>query len=213
MAYAVSFSYMEEIHMKTFTIRRAQFSDVQAILDIYQWYITSSTATFEYDVPSIIEFQERITKTLTNYPYLVCCKGSTIIGYCYASAHHERAAYQWNVELSIYIHPDHIKQGIGSALYKTIIAILTLQNIVNVYACITYPNPGSVQMHEAFGFHKIGHFTKTGFKFDRWLDVIWMEKRIADSTLPRPFISFSQLNQTLLDAIYQDVNQAFLCKI
>lgn len=204
MADAVSFSYLEEF-MKACTIRPAHIRDAQAILDIYQWYVKTSTATFEYEVPSITTFQTRMTTLMANYPFLVSMQGNIIVGYCYAGPHHERAAYQWNVELSVYIHPDYTKQGIGTALYKIMFPLLALQHVVNLYACITYPNPTSIQMHEAFGFHKIGHLSKTGFKFNQWLDVIWMEKRILSSITPLPFISIQQLDHAKVKAIYDDV--------
>ena len=87
------------------TIRFAQLSDAPALLSIYAHYVENSVITFEYDVPSLEEFEGRMMKIQREYPYLVCEIDQNIVGYAYAHRHMERAAYQWNVELSVYLQP------------------------------------------------------------------------------------------------------------
>ena len=98
-------------------IRPVQLSDAAAIRAIYQPYVTETAITFEVDVPTVQEFESRITKTLTQFPYLVAEVDGKVVGYAYASTYYARAAYDWTTELSIYVAKEARGQGIGSALY------------------------------------------------------------------------------------------------
>ncbi len=93
-----------------------------------------------------------------DYPYLVCLSDDKIVGYAYAHKHHERDAYQWNAELSVYIRKDHMRCGIGKVFYNALMDILKMQNIRNVYGCVTVPNENSERFHESFGFRRVGDF-------------------------------------------------------
>ena len=115
-------------------IRVAQIEDAKALVDIYSYYVEHTAVTFEYEVPSIKEFQRRISHVLEQYPYLVAVLNGEIVGYAYASQFHERPACRWVVETSIYIHKDKKGLGIGKLLYKTLEDILKKQNILNVEA-------------------------------------------------------------------------------
>ncbi len=171
-------------------IRLATTSDAKQIQDIYQYYVEETSATFETVPPSCAEMARRMTETLKNYPYLVCVEGEQIIGYCYASAHNPRAAYRFNACLAVYLRQGYQGRKIGVLLYKKLIKLLKLQGICNVYGCITSENEGSIKMHSNMGFTINGVFHKTGYKFDRWIDVTWMEKRIQE--IPTEFIPFSE---------------------
>ena len=96
-----------------------------------------ASITFEYDVPTFVEFKERIKNTLLEYPYIVCEYKNEILGYAYAHKVWMRAAYQWDAELSVYIDKDYTGNGLGKKLYKILIEILKLQNVVNLYGCLT----------------------------------------------------------------------------
>ncbi|MFV0395004.1 MAG: GNAT family N-acetyltransferase [Coprobacillaceae bacterium] len=159
--------------------------DSQAILDIYAYYVENSVFTFEYDVPTIEEFTKRIENTTRKYPYIVAKEDNTIVGYAYASGYRARAAYQWGVELSIYLNPKIQHQGIGTKLYSVLLNMLKELGYFRAYACITIPNPTSIAFHQKFNFKEIGVFHKCGYKHEQWLDVIWLELNLQDGE-PQP---------------------------
>lgn len=170
------------------TIRIARESDTDELLAIYAPYVKETAITFEYTVPTHEEFRDRIRKTLAKYPYLVAVQDAEILGYAYASEFKNRAAYDWAVETTIYVKQDSRKSGVGKKLYQALEEVLKQQHICNLYACIAYPNPGSIGFHERLGYQTIGHFSKCGYKFETWYDMIWMEKMIAEHDQhPEPF--------------------------
>lgn len=147
-------------------------------------YVCETTITFEYDPPSPEEFARRISAIRAKYPYLVCTDGNQPVGYAYAHAFRERAAYDWDVEMSIYVDRARRRTGAGRLLYETLESALKNMGIVNCYACITSPNPDSVAFHEALSYRQLAIFPQTGFKFGCWLDVVWMLKQINECELP-----------------------------
>lgn len=159
-------------------VRTVTLNDVQELLDIYSYYVLNTTTTFEYDTPSINEFTQRIQKITQKYPYLVATLDDEIIGYTYATTYKERAAYDWSVETTVYVKETYQGIGVGKALYTHLEHALKEMNIVNMLACITYPNPKSIEFHTKFGFEQVGHFHKVGYKFNEWRDIIWMQKSI-----------------------------------
>lgn len=159
-------------------VRTVTINDVQELLDIYSYYVLNTTITFEYDTPSINEFTQRIQKITQKYPYLVATLDDEIIGYAYATSYKERAAYDWSVETTVYVKETYQGIGVGKALYTQLEHALKEMNIVNMLACITYPNPKSIEFHTKFGFEQVGHFHKVGYKFNEWRDIIWMQKSI-----------------------------------
>ena len=166
-------------------IRMATESDATALLEIYRGYVQNTFISFEYDVPSLKEFTERITNTLKKYPYLVAIKNDQIIGYAYVSEFKKRAAYDLDVETSIYIKVDQKRSGVGKALYNSLEEILKQQNIVNLYACISCDSDSdtiiandSIKFHTAMGYKLVGHFKNCGYKFSKWHDVVYMVKTI-----------------------------------
>lgn len=176
-------------------IRMAKESDAEALLTIYTPYVLHTAITFEYVVPTIEEFKERIRKTLKKFPYLVAVKEDEILGYAYVSPFKERAAYDWAVETSIYIKEECRESGIGTKLYLALEGILKKQNVINLNACIAYPNPGSIRFHERLGYQTVAHFTKCGYKLDAWHDMIWMEKMIGEHIIPpQSVIPVTELN-------------------
>lgn len=160
------------------SFRFATENDAEKILEIYKPYVENTTITFEYNVPTIEEFRERIRGILKDYPYIVCEYGNEIVGYAYAHRIWSRAAYQWDAELSIYTNEKYAGNGIGKKLYGILLEILKLQNVVNVYGLVTYPNKSSEKLHNYFGFKKVAFFENVGFKFGKWIAVTWFEKAI-----------------------------------
>ena len=148
-------------------LRLATAEDAAELLKIYAPFVESedrnlSDVSFEYEVPTVEEFAGRIRDISAAYPYI------------------QRAAYQWGAEVTIYLAPEGQGVGLGRVMYTALENLLRLQGIKTLYACITASNKHSVKMHEALGYKIIGTFEKTGFKHGHWLDMVWMEKRIAD---------------------------------
>lgn len=173
--------------MEHVKIRTATPADAAELLKIYAPYVENTAITFEYEIPTVQEFEGRIRNVLKKFPYLVAELDGEIVGYAYVSPFHERAAYQWGVETTVYVRGDKKKHGIGKALYEALEKILALQNILNLNACIGYPKvedehltKNSVQFHERMGYRFVGEFYKCGYKFGRWYNMVWMEKHIGE---------------------------------
>ena len=181
-------------------IRLATIEDALSIRKIYEPYVLNTAVSFEYDVPSVQEFERRITNTLKEYPYLVAIQNDEIIGYCYAGAFHARQAYKHSAELSIYLRQDVKRQGIGKLLYTKIEEMLLKQNIYILHACIASPdiidehlNDDSPKFHEKMGFKLAGRHDRCGYKFGKWYSIIWMDKLIKErDDEPAAFIPFPE---------------------
>jgi L-amino acid N-acyltransferase YncA len=106
------------------------------------------------------------------------------LGYAYAGPHRARAAYQWSLDASVYVHAQYQRRGIGRALYTSLFKIVTLQGYYNVYAGITLPNPGSVGLHEALGFRPVGVYRAVGYKLGAWYDVGWWHLALRPANTP-----------------------------
>ena len=161
-------------------IRQAKPTDAVAILDIYAPYIRHTSLTFETKVPAVADFANRISSYLENWPWLVYEKNGHVVGYAYASRYRERAAYQWGVECSVYIHSDHHRCGIARALYTKLFAILKMQGFTTVYAVINLPNDQSVALHESMGFKYFATFEKVGYKLGKWKNVGWWQLQLNE---------------------------------
>lgn len=165
-------------------IRIAAEADVPEMLAIYAPYILTTTYTFEYAVPSEDEFLQRFRTITAQFPWLVWEEDGQILGYAYGSAPFERAAYRWCAEPSIYLSPGARGRGIGSQLYHALEGILKYQGYATLYALITAENTDSVAFHTKNGYHFLVEMKDCGFKFGRWVGVVWMEKRLTTCTLP-----------------------------
>ena len=186
-------------------IRVATAADVPAILDIYAPYILNSTATFEYDVPCLRSFTQRFSDITAQFPWLVWEEQGEILGYAYASRPYERAAFSWCAEPSVYIKPSAHRRGIATKLYAALEAILKDQGYQVLYALITEENTPSVALHRSLGYRHSVTFPHCGFKFGRWLGLIWMEKRLISvetpNSLPTPFGKYCQDVQRICDIL------------
>lgn len=155
-------------------IRLVTEADAAALAAIYEPYVRETIISFELTPPTEADMRERIQKTVLSHPWLVYETGDGVVaGYAYASKHRERAAYQWSVDVSAYVHPAYHRRGIGRGLYAALFAILPLQGFVNAYAGIALPNEASVGLHRAMGFQAVGVYRHVGYKFDKWHDVSW----------------------------------------
>ena len=195
--------------MEKIKISKVDVTDSEKLLEIYTPYILNTAITFEYEVPSVQQFRQRVQDILVKYPYLKAIKDDKIVGYAYANVFKNRAAYDWAVEVSIYIKKDMQKLGIGKKLYQALEKICQLQNITNLYACIAYPEVeddyltnNSVNFHQHMGYQRVGEFHQCGFKFNRWYNMVWMEKIIGEhQTTPQSVIKFENLDLTTLKTI------------
>ncbi|WP_283607831.1 GNAT family N-acetyltransferase [Faecalispora anaeroviscerum] len=156
-------------------LRFATPEDAPRLIAIYAPYILNTCITYEYTVPSVEEFAERIRTISRRMPYLVYEKDGIILGYAYASPHMTRAAYQWDAELSIYMDERHHRSGVGRMLYKTLIALLKELGYYNLYALISIPNDRSIGFHRSLGFKQVGVYPHTGYKLGRWNDLAILE--------------------------------------
>mgnify|MGYP002627245429 CR=1 FL=1 len=166
-------------------LRFARPDDAGALLGIYAQYIGTSI-TFEYDLPTEAEFRGRIENISQKYPYLVHETDGVIDGYAYAHPFHERAAYQWSAELSVYLDRDARSRGLGSAMYTAVIELLRLMGVRTVYALVTSPNERSDRLHRSLGFAAAGVVHNAGYKNGAWRDVTFYEKNIAPYGDPAP---------------------------
>lgn len=169
-------------------IRTVTPEDAERLLEIYSYYVKNTAISFEYEVPSLEEFRERIVNISKKYPYICAIADEKIIGYAYAGVFHEREAYRHSVELSIYVDLERRRGGCGRALYAALEERLKKQGIKNLYACIAVPPKkadeyltfDSMKFHKKMGYKIAGHFHSCGIKFNKWYDMIYMEKLLHE---------------------------------
>ena len=169
------------------SIRAATEADIPAMLAIYGPYVETTTYSFEYDVPCSRTFTQRFYEHIQQFPWLVCEEEGKVLGYAYAGAPFERAAYRWDAESSIYLAPEAQGRGIGRALYTALEEILVKQGYRNLYAIITAENTGSLEFHYKMGFEPMAVFPDCGYKMGRWLGVAWLRKQLAPLGQPEGF--------------------------
>jgi L-amino acid N-acyltransferase YncA len=172
-------------------IRVATAADAPRIAEIYAPAVLERSTSFEVVAPAEDEMLSRMSKIQRDFPWLVCEYDGKVIGYSYASAHHERAAYRWSVDVAVYVSDEAHRRGVGTALYTALFEILILQGYRNVYAGITLPNPASEGMHSRAGFIPVGVYHHVGYKFGAWHDVGWFERvllpTVKEPPEPSPF--------------------------
>lgn len=193
-------------------IRLATTADAGGILAIYAPYIASTSFTFETEVPSVADFAGRIEHYLQNWPWLVCEVNGTIAGYAYASRYRERAAYQWSVESSVYVHDDFQRAGVAKALYDALFDILRKQGFRNVYAVINLPNDKSVVFHERCGFSYFATYEQVGYKLGQWKNVGWWRLVLNEfGPEPAPPVPFAQLDKGFLPGLLAEKTKLVRC--
>lgn len=176
--------------MENVTIREVKLEDVTQLLDIYGYYVCNTAITFETQIPTKEDFIERIKSITAKYPYLVAEANGKILGYSYAHAYNTREAYDWCVEMTIYLDKDCRGAGLGKKLYEKMEECLKSMNIKNLYSCIAATNKpskyltnASIDFHKALGYEINANFKQSGYKFNEWFDMVWMEKIIGDHEL------------------------------
>ncbi len=160
-------------------IRPFQTEDVLSILEIINYNILNSTAIYDYEPRTLeqqsIIFSEKIKK---GFPIFVATLNDELVGFAYYSEFRFREAYKFTVEHSVYAHPKHVGKGIGKLLMTQLIATAKDQKLHTMIGVIDSENEQSISFHESFGFAKKAVLEETGFKFDRWLHSVIMQKML-----------------------------------
>ncbi len=156
-------------------IRPVTLDDARAIVDIYNYFVTDTTVSFETQPLTVEEMADRIRAISVHFPYFVYEEDGKILGYCCAHLWKERAAYAKTLETTIYMHNDARRRGIGTLMVNHLVDLCRKQGYRALIACITAENEASIRMHEKIGFRRVSEFRQVGRKFGRWLDVVDME--------------------------------------
>lgn len=159
-------------------IRNIKKEDIRRCVEIYNYYIINSTATFEEQPLTEAQFAERVERISVDYPYLVAEEDGKVVGYAYLDKYNERSAYRFTADLSIYLDNSCVSHGVGSRLLAEIEKAAKERGIVNILALITEENAVSVAFHGKHGFEPVGKLEKVGFKMNKWLDVLFYQKKL-----------------------------------
>ena len=163
------------------TLYPATEADLPAINAIYNHYVHHSTCTYQETPETMEARQEWFRQHGAKHPVIVAVVGGMVVGWGSLSAFHPRSAYARTVENSVYVHPEYLRQGIGSLLLEDLIQRARQLEHHAIIAGIDAEQVASVVLHTRFGFETVGHLKQVGFKFDRWLDVIYMELLLKPS--------------------------------
>ena len=181
------------------SIRIATIGDLPAMLEIYRPFVEETAVSFEYTTPTAEEFALRFQQITARFPWLVWEEDGAVLGYAYAAAPFERAAFSWCAEPSIYLAPQARGRGVGRQLYEALEDILTKQGYQVLYALVTTENAPSVAFHRALGYRRLADFPDCGFKCGKWHGIIWLEKRLKavemPDIMPTPFPAIGNSNQ------------------
>jgi phosphinothricin acetyltransferase len=165
-------------------VRRAAVGDAVACQAIYTPYVRDTVISLEMDPPSVLEFQDRMERSLETHDWLVLEDDDGIHGYAYGSTYRARAAYRWACEVSVYVEIGRRRTGAGRALYEALFPRLVDRGYLTVLAGMTLPNAASEGLHRSLGFEPVGTWSRIGWKFGAWHDVLWMQRRLAEGSEP-----------------------------
>ena len=169
-------------------IRIARPTDAKQIAEIYRPYVDYTCYTFEIEAPNEAEFIRRMAEIQSFFPFFVCEEEGRILGYAYAHRFHERAAFGWSCETSVYVDCHVQKKGVGHRLYEALLEALKAQGFAKAYAVLGCPNEPSERFHLREGFVTEGELPNVGFKHGGWHAVLYMGKVLNDMSgeLPPP---------------------------
>ncbi|MFN2490416.1 MAG: N-acetyltransferase family protein [Actinomycetota bacterium] len=175
-------------------VRAARLSDAERIAEIYEPVVRSTAISFETEPPQADDMRRRMRETLPLYPWLAHDPGERVDGYGYAAAHHERPAYLWTVEVSLYVDAESRGAGVGRRIALGLLEVLRAQGFVNAIASIALPNAASVALFESLGFTPVGVDRAIGYKLGWWRDVGRWRCRLAEPRAdPAPPVPFERL--------------------
>ena len=178
--------------MNPMTLDRARREDVARALDFANWAAQHTTANFALEPEPLDMWLADFDRNEAMYPWLVARSNEAVVGFAKGGPHRLRGAYAWTAEVTVYVDPDHHRQGIASALYRVLLSVMRDQGYVTLLAGITTPHAASEALHASFGFRRCATFHRAGWKFDAWHDVSYWElfMQPADAS-PAPLRSVS----------------------
>lgn len=159
-------------------IRDVKKEDFEKMLSIYRYYVEETTISFEEEVPSLANYSQRLNHILEKYPILVVEENQKLVGYAYAHAFRGFSAYDKVAEVTVYLAKEAGAKGLAGCLYEKLESLLIQKKITKAIACITSDNIPSLKFHKKNGYQQIAEFTKIGYKFNQWLNIIWLEKEL-----------------------------------
>ena len=160
-------------------LREFGWADVPAITKIYRHYVDETVITFETEAPSEPTMAERFGRFLDlGHPVVIAERAGEVVGYAYASFYRPRAAYRFTCEDSVYLSHDAVGQGIGGRLLERLLADCRTAGFRQMIAVITAERANSIRLHEKLGFRHVGRYEAVGYKFDRWLDIVHMQRDV-----------------------------------
>ena len=162
-------------------VRAAASTDLEAINDVYNHYVTDTHITFDLEPMTMDTRREWFTDYADHgrHRLFVALSGDQVIGYASSSRFRPKPGYDTSVEASVYLAPDAVGRGAGKRLYERLFKSIEGEDIHRAYAGIALPNPASIALHERFGFKRVALFTEQGRKFGRYWDVAWFEKPLG----------------------------------
>jgi phosphinothricin acetyltransferase len=165
----------------TVEVRPATIADLPAITEIYNHYVVNTAITFDVDPFEVEARHEWFSHYSDQGPYriLVATDADRVIGYATSGKFRDKPAYLPSVEVTIYLTPDAGGRGIGRVLYTALFEAIAGEGLHRAYAAIALPNDSSIGLHRSFGFAEAGTMTEVGRKFDKWWDVLWMERDLS----------------------------------
>jgi phosphinothricin acetyltransferase len=163
------------------SVRAGASADIPALTDIYNHYVVHSHVTFDLEPVTVEQRREWFGHYADSgrHRLLVAVDGDTLLGYATSSRFRDKPAYAPSVEATVYCHPDATGRGVGAVLYAELFRLLAGEDVHRAYAGIALPNDASLALHRRFGFTDVGTFTEVGRKFDRWWDVLWMQREVV----------------------------------
>ena len=166
--------------MTATTVRLAREDDAEQMLAIYAPIVRETAISFELEPPTEDEFRQRIKTTLERTPWLVYDIDGVVKGYAYAGQFRARAAYQWSVEVTVYVDASARRLGVARAVYTSLFDCLRLQGYFRAFAGITQPNEASVGLHQRLGFTSVGVYGSVGYKLGAWHNVGWWQLALQE---------------------------------
>ncbi len=165
-------------------LRLARADDAAAIAAIYAPFVATSHVSFEEIPPTPGDVRAILTTAQSTWPWIVCERGTEIVGFVYASPHRARAAYRYSVDTSSYVHERHRRTGVAQRAYGALFQLLARLRYYNAFAGIALPNDASLALHTSLGFREIARYANVGFKAGAWHDTVWLQRSLRALETP-----------------------------
>jgi phosphinothricin acetyltransferase len=165
---------------KAVTVRRPFLKDFPAILEISNWATCHTAANFKMEPETLEHWVSLWNGQSETFPWFVAELEGAVVGFAMANSFNNRCGFAYTAEVSVYLEPNHVSSGIGTALYTRLIPTLRAQGFRTLIAAIAIPNPASERLHLRFGFRQVGLLRGVGWKFDRWHDVAYWQLALRE---------------------------------